>query len=194
MKSICVYSSSSAVIDQAYFDVASDLGREIGKRGYALVFGGGNFGLMGAMARAVHEVEGKVVGVVPEFMMPHKVAYEQSDELIIARDMRHRKAIMDKRANAFVALPGGFGTLEELLEILTLKQLNQHNKPLVILNTLGYYDNLIALFEQMYKQKFAKELCRDYYHVAKDAKDTCDYIENYVPRQIDRKWFKTGSN
>lgn len=120
-KVICVFSSSSNTIDQAYFSAADELGREIAIRGSTLLFGGGLTGLMGACARAVHSQGGRVVGVIPEALNEKGIVYDGCDELIVASDMRERKAQMDARSNAFIALPGGFGTIEEVMEIITLK-------------------------------------------------------------------------
>lgn len=179
MKTICVYSASSDAISQAYVDVAADLGRRIARHGYTLIYGGGARGLMGAVARAIHEEHGTVVGVIPEFMVDWGVAYENSDELIVTRDMRERKATMEDMADAFIALPGGFGTLEEMLEIITLKQLGRHKKPIVFLNDRGFYDCLRDTFEHMYAEHFAKVEYRSLYHFASDVDDAMRYIEAY---------------
>ena len=155
----------------------------------SLVYGGGRVGLMGVLARAVHAHGGKVVGVIPDFLRAKEVAYEEADELIVTRDLRERKAIMESRSDAFVALPGGFGTLEEILEILTLKQLATHAKPVVFLNAQGFFDPLLALFEQLYREQFAKEETRAHYHVASAAHEALDHIERYQPPEPVAKWF-----
>ena len=134
-KTICVYSSSSDAIAPEFFAVAEELGAALAGAGYGLIYGGARVGLMGAVARAVHAHGGHVVGVLPGVLQRKELTYEPADELIITQDLRERKAIMETRADAFIALPGGFGTLEEVLEILTLKQLLLHSKPLVLLNT-----------------------------------------------------------
>jgi uncharacterized protein (TIGR00730 family) len=120
-QSICVFSSSSDAIDRSFFQVAAELGAAIARRGDVMVFGGFNVGLMGEAARAVHQQGGRVVGVIPAFIESRGLGYDAADELIVTRDMRERKAAMEVRADAFVALPGGFGTLEEMFEIITLK-------------------------------------------------------------------------
>ncbi len=165
--SICVFCSSSDALDAVYFDAAAALGAEIARRGCTLVYGGGKWGLMGAVARAVHTAEGRVVGVIPESLMAQ--AYADADELIHTPDMRARKAAMEARADAFIGLPGGFGTLEELLEIITLKQLGFHTKPIVLLNVAGFYDSLLAMFEQMYRHRFANPAFNQLYHVTPGA-------------------------
>jgi len=187
-KVICVYSSSSDLIDECYFDVAKKLGNEIAIRKNTMLFGGGMKGLMGATARGVHEYHGKVIGVIPEMLNIDGVVYEACDELIITKDLRSRKAVMDERSDAFIALPGGFGTSEELLEIITLRQLRYHNKPVVILNVNGFYDFLIKHFEHIIGKHFAKEESRLLYYVTDDVADALDHIENSKPPVISEKW------
>jgi uncharacterized protein (TIGR00730 family) len=176
---ICVYSSSSETIAASYFAVAAELGREIAGRGDCLLFGGGMTGLMGATARAVHKERGTVIGVIPKSLNRKNVVYEYCDELIVTEEMRTRKAIMDRRSDAFIALPGGYGTLEELLEIITLKQLHYHQKPVVILNTAGFYDQLLSQFDQIIKLDFAKPSCRELYYVTDSVTEALSYIDNY---------------
>jgi uncharacterized protein (TIGR00730 family) len=168
---------------------AAELGAAIAKRRLTLVYGGGRVGLMGVVARSVHAHGGRVIGVIPDFLRRHEVAYEEADELIVTKDLRERKAIMEERADAFVALPGGFGTLEEILEILTLKQLATHTKPVVFLNTERFFDPLLALFEHLFDQSFAKRETRTHYHVVHTPLDVLTHIENYeAPAQV-KKWF-----
>ena len=186
---ICVYSSSSDAVAPVYFAVARELGAAIARANYALVFGGAKVGLMGALARSVHENGGTVIGVIPAAIHERGLAYDLADELIVARDLRERKAVMDERANAFIALPGGFGTLEEMLEILTLKQLQVHAKPIVFINTSGFYDRLVDLFEHMYREQFAKSDYRQLYHIAADVESAFIHIGYYQPVQLQRKWF-----
>lgn len=187
-KVICVYSSSSCNIDAFYFELAAELGRKIALRKDALIFGGGMIGLMGATARAVHEYSGKVIGVIPEALNIEGVVYENCDELIETPGLRERKAIMDSRADAFIALPGGYGTLEEILEIITLKQLKYHDKPIVILNANGFYDKLLQQFDVIIEQKFAKEECRQLYFVTDDVSEALEYIDTYKPIVFKDKW------
>lgn len=185
---ICVYSSSSNIIDQVYFEEAYKLGSEIAKRGDSFIYGGGMLGLMGECARGVHDQKGTVIGVIPKALNIKGVVYEKCDELIITEDMRFRKKVMDERSDAIIAIPGGFGTLEELLEMITLKQLRYHNKPLVILNTNGFYDELIAMFEKIISQQFAKEEMRELYFISDRIDDILNYIDSYEPVERDDKW------
>jgi len=190
-KSICVFSASSNAVGTPFFALAEELGAALARRGHVLVYGGTNIGLMGAMARAAQQHGGKVVGVIPAFIAKLGLAYERADELIVTNDMRQRKATMEARSDAFLALPGGFGMLEELLEVITLKQLRQHIKPVVLLNCGGYYDPLSAFFEHMYQQGFAKPAYRQMYHFAGDIGQALAYFDQYQPAalpQLPCKW------
>ncbi len=187
-KVICVYSSSSNSIDKAYFELAERLGESIASRKDILLFGGGMRGLMGATATAVHRLNGKVIGIIPEALNLKGVVYETCDELVVTKDMRERKSIMDSRSDAFIALPGGFGTLEELLEIITLKQLKYHNKPIVIMNYNGFYDTLLRQFDSIIGNRFAKEESALLYHISTDVDDALDFIDSYRPVEFKDKW------
>ena len=153
--SSCVFCSSAGGLPEAYRQAAHDLGRELAERGHRLVYGGGNVGLMGELARSVHEHGGTVVGVIPQGLVDRELAYDPADELLVTQTLRERKAEMDARADAFVALPGGFGTLEELLEVLTLRQLRLHDRPIVLVNVAGYWDPFLAMVSDMVAQGFA---------------------------------------
>jgi len=187
-KVICVYSSSSGAIDPVYFDAASVLGREIAEKEDLFLFGGGLTGLMGAGARAVHQHHGQVIGIIPEALNIKGIVYDRCDELVVTKCMRERKAIMDERSDAFIALPGGYGTLEEILEIITLKQLRYHNKPIVILNINHFYDKLLEQFETFVHQQFAKKECNQLYFVTGDISSALDYIDSYVPAVFEKRW------
>lgn len=187
-KVICVFSSSSNSIDQGYFDAAAELGQGIALRGDRLLFGGGLTGLMGECARALHRNNGKVIGVIPEALNEKGIVYEGCDELVVTSNMRDRKAQMDERSDAFIALPGGFGTIEEIMEIITLKQLRYHNKPVVILNINGFYNHLLAQIDTIVDQQFAKTGCFDLFYVTDNATHALDYIDSYVPEGYDERW------
>lgn len=188
-KTICVYSSSSSSIDNKYFEVASELGREIALKGDTLLYGGGMIGLMGATAKSIHNHKGKVIGVIPEALNVKGVVYEYCDELIVTSGLRERKAVMDSRSDAFIALPGGYGTLEEILEIITLKQLKYHNKPIVILNVDGFYDQLLNQFALIINERFAKPECREFYLITSQVSAALSYIDSYIPHPFGDKWF-----
>jgi cytokinin riboside 5'-monophosphate phosphoribohydrolase len=191
-KHICVYCSSSDMVAPEYFAVAEELGAAIGRRGHTLVYGGTNVGLMGACAKAAQQQGAKVVGIIPSFIAERGLAYDKADELIVTDDMRQRKALMEQRSDAFVALPGGFGTLEEMFEIITLKQLQRHNKAIVFLNAVGYYEPLAAALEHMYEAQFAKEAYRRMYNFAPDVASAMQQVESYRPAELPSKWGKAA--
>jgi uncharacterized protein (TIGR00730 family) len=189
IRSICVFCSSSDGIEPAYFAFAEELGERLARDGIQLVYGGASVGLMGALARSVHRHGGRVVGVLPQALQTKEIAYPEADEFIVTRDLRERKAIQEARADAFIALPGGFGTLEETVEMLTLKQLGLHNKAIVLLNALGFWDPLLELFEHMYRLRFAKPEYRGLYEVADSVENALQAIANYVPPALGTKWY-----
>ncbi len=189
MKTIAVYCSSSDVIHQDYFKAAAQLGQLMASKGFQLVYGGGAVGLMGEVARSIKSQGGKTIGVVPKALNIENVVNDIDDELIITDGMRERKAIMDERADAFIGLPGGFGTFEEMFEVLTLKQLGYHNKPIIFLNIRGYYNKLFEMFEHIYQEQFAKSQYRVLYHISESAEDCIKYIDSYQPPQLPDKWF-----
>jgi uncharacterized protein (TIGR00730 family) len=188
-KSICVYSSSSDAVAEPFFEAAQEVGTLIAKQGYTLIYGGGNIGLMGRLAMTVHQQGGKVVGVITEYLNHMGLAYEAADEIIITTDMRERKKVMEERADVFIALPGGFGTLEEILEVLTLKQLQLHRKPIVFIDTLNFFEKLFDQFEYMFQLSFAKSDQRKLYTVVPNAMEALAYIETYQPPVLQKKWF-----
>ncbi|MBN2583262.1 MAG: TIGR00730 family Rossman fold protein [Planctomycetes bacterium] len=180
--SICVYSSSSDHLDPVYYETARELARQMASRGHTLVYGGGNNGLMGAMATEMQRTGGgRIVGVIPVALRDAGYGLETVDEQIVTDGMRDRKAVMEERADAFIALPGGFGTFEELLEVVTLKQLRYHAKPIVIFDVASYYDPLLEQFERMFERRFAKRKFAQLYHVSRKAAEALDYLENYRP-------------
>ncbi len=190
-KLLCVYCASSDRLDPKYYAAATDLGHELVRRGWGLVYGGGKTGMMGAVARAVKQSGGRVVGVIPEFMKARELAYDEADELVTVITMRERKLLMETRADAFVALPGGWGTLEEILEILTLRQLHVVNKPCVLLNLDGFYDPLLALFQRMLADRFFKPSNLELFRSAPDVPGLFAAIEASAAVQPEDKWFET---
>lgn len=190
-KLLCVYCSSSDRLDAKYVSAATELGREMVARGWGLVYGGGKTGLMGAVARAVKLEGGKVIGVIPEFMKAKELAYDEADELVTVVTMRERKLLMETRADAFLALPGGFGTLEEIMEILTLRQLDVVKKPCVLLNQDGFYDPLLALFDRMLRDNFFKPSNLDLFRVAATVPETFAKIDEAANVRAESKWFET---
>jgi cytokinin riboside 5'-monophosphate phosphoribohydrolase len=175
--SVCVFCSSANGLPEEYRSAARDLGAELAGRGHRLVYGGGNVGLMGEVARSVHEHGGTVVGVIPQGLVDRELAYDPADELLVTGTLRERKAEMDARADAFVALPGGFGTLEELLEVLTLRQLRLHDRPIVLVNVAGYWDPFLAMVADMVGQGFVPLGEGALFQVAKTAAEAVDLAE-----------------
>ncbi len=152
---LCVYCGSSPGVDPAYRTEALALGQALAANGSRLVWGGGRTGLMGAVADAALAGNGKVIGIIPEFLQNKELAHTDASELLIVPDMHTRKREMFERADAFCILPGGVGTMEEFFEMVTWRQLHRHNKPIVVLNVGGYWDHLIALFSQIIAKGFA---------------------------------------
>ena len=175
--SVCVFCASAGGLPEVHRAAARELGAELAGRGHRLVYGGGNVGLMGEVARSVHEHGGTVIGVIPQGLVDRELAYDPADELLVTATMRERKAEMDARADAFVALPGGFGTLEELLEVLTLRQLRLHDRPIVLVNVAGYWDPFLSMVADMVDQGFAPLGEGVLFQVAKTAAEAVDLAE-----------------
>lgn len=154
MKTVCVYCASSTKIDPAYTEAARCLGTLLGSRGIRVVNGAGNMGLMGTVSDAALAAGGRVTGVIPRFMVEQRWHHTDLSELIVTEDMHERKRTMLRLADAVIALPGGCGTLEELLEAITWKQLGLYLNPIVILNLKGYYDPLLAMFDRAIGEHF----------------------------------------
>ena len=190
MKNICVYASASDNVDKKYFEVAEKLGIYLGREGYNLVFGGGKVGLMGACARGFHKEKRKVISVIPEFLKLPGVYYEESDECYVTESMRKRKRIMEDLSEGFVVLPGGFGTYEELMEIVTLKQLGRHNKPIAVVNSFGFYNKLQEIFHNLVEEKFTQEKYLELCYFAENEEKAVKYIVNYQSKEIEPKWGK----
>lgn len=179
MNNICVFASSSNYLDEIYYKDAKELGQLLGQNGYNIVYGGSTLGLMWTCAAEVQQNGGKVFGVMPQRLVDMGCRTDNCDEFFLAEGMRDRKAKMDEISEAVIALAGGFGTLEELAEMIVQKQLGYNKKPIVILNTNGFYDKLLEFFEVIIKEKFANKISRDLYYVAQTPQDAIDYIKNY---------------
>jgi len=177
---ICVYGAASPTIDPEYMELVEQMGKEMVSRGHSLVFGGGGNGLMGAAARGVRSAGGHILGVIPKFFDKENVEAicDFCDELIQPNTMRERKQIMEDNADAFIVVPGGIGTFEEFFEILTLKQLCRHNKPIAIYNLKGYYDDINHAMEQAMKKNFIRDNCKELYFTTDNLSELFTYIEN----------------
>ena len=187
---ICVYGASSKTLDDKYIAAGENFGRILAEWGHCLVFGGGAHGMMGAASRGVKEANGNVIGVAPKFFDVDGVLCENCDDFYYTDTMRERKQIMEDISEAFVAVPGGIGTFEELFEILTLKQLGRHSKPVAILNVNGYYDNISDMFKKAVSENFMTEACLELYGIFETAEEVLDYIEGYKAEECDLSTFK----
>jgi cytokinin riboside 5'-monophosphate phosphoribohydrolase len=187
---VTVYCSSSRTIDPVFFDAGEELGAALARNGWALVYGGNHIGLMGVLADAVRAAGGKVIGITPQLMVDKGVADEQADELIVTDSMPHRKQLMEQRGDAFIALPGGLGTFEEIFEIIVGRQLRFHTKPVVLLNIDGYYDPLLQMIEHGIERRFIKAKARELYYVAADVAAAMEHLRIYRPPEPGEKWFE----
>lgn len=189
---ICVYGAASSLINDSYIEAGKDLGRRMVERGHGLVFGGGQNGMMGALARGVHEKNGYILGVIPEFFHEGgaEVSYKECTEYIYTDTMRERKRLLEEKSDAFIISPGGIGTLDEFFEILTLKQLGRHNKAIAMYNINGFYNELDMMMNTSIAEKFITDDCKDLYKVFNNADEMLDYIEKYDPKDIDLKKVK----
>lgn len=177
MATICVFCSSSERIDRAYVELAAEVGTELARRGHQLVSGGGSVSCMGAVARATRAAGGRTVGVIPQALVDLEVADHDADELVVSPDMRTRKAEMDRRADAFLTLPGGLGTLEEVLEIWVSHTLGMHAKPVVVLDPDGIYQPLREQVDVLVERGFVRKPARDVVQWAASAGDALDRVE-----------------
>lgn len=174
---ICIYGASSDNINEKYINEVFRLGVEIARRGHGLIFGGGDHGLMGAAVSGVQSLGGFSLGVAPHFFDKPGILNNKCSEFIFTDTMRQRKQIMEDRSDAFIAVPGGIGTFEEFFEILTLKQLGQHNKPIALFNICGYYDHIVAMLDNAMNQGFMRAGSDNICRVFSNTVDMLDYIE-----------------
>lgn len=191
---ICVFGAASAHIDEIYIETVEELGYKMAQRGHSLVFGAGGTGLMGAAARGVKRGGGYIHGVVPSFFRDKEIEqlFEDCDKMTYTETMRERKAIMEDDADAFIITPGGVGTFEELFEVITLKQLNRHDKAIVFLDIDGYYRELEAFMHTACERKFITPSCLGLYEIKTTVDDVLDYLDGYVPNPVPFKRTKLG--
>jgi hypothetical protein len=181
-------------LDEIYINKVEELGEKMATRGHSLVFGAGDTGLMGAAARGVKKADGYVHGIVPSFFRDGGIErlFEKCDRMTYTETMRERKALMEEEADAFIVVPGGIGTFEEFFEILTLKQLNRHEKAIVIFDIEGYYDELDKFMQTAVERKFVAKSCLELYKTFTTSDEVLDYIENYKPVKIPFSRTKLG--
>ncbi len=189
MKSIGVFCGSSPGFDECYRIQAIETGKLFARKGIKLFYGGGNIGLMGIIADACLESGGEVIGVIPHFLREKEVCHEGLTELVVTGSMHARKKIIAERADAFVVLPGGYGTLDEFFEILTWRQLHLHNKPIGILNVKGFFDFLLKQIDRMYEEGFVKASSLHLFSVADSMEVLLEKMA--VPINLSEpKWLK----
>ncbi len=180
---ICVYGAASPKIDVKYIEKVEKMGMELARRGHSLVFGGGGGGLMGAAARGVTYAGGYILGVIPSFFENEGIepVYPYCDEVIETSTMRERKQLMEDNSDAFIIVPGGIGTFEEFFEIMTLRQLCRHNKPIALYNILGYYNELEAMMKTGVEKGFIRSACEELYKTTDDLQELFEFLETPQP-------------
>ncbi|MDR0825134.1 MAG: TIGR00730 family Rossman fold protein [Prevotella sp.] len=188
MKYISIFCGSSTGTDKVYAEQTALLGQTIAHRGYGIVYGGARVGLMGHVANGALEAGGEVVGVIPEFLKSKELEHTKLTQIHIVKTMHERKALMNELCDGAIALPGGYGTLDELFEMLTWAQLALHKKPVALLNTNGYYDPLMAMSRKMIENGFLKEDYQNLLLVDDNINRLLDRMEEYNP-PTNNKWF-----
>lgn len=178
MEKICVFGASSEKIDKTYLSSAESLGKALAKHGYGVVFGAGKYGVMGAVARGVIAENGRLIGVSPKFFIEMDVLVDNA-ELVFTDTMRERKAYMESEADAFIVCAGGIGTFEEFFEVLTLKQLGRHAKPIIIYNVNGYYNHMIEMLNASVRENFMSDNVNKLYDVAESEEEVFSKLNSY---------------
>ena len=187
---ICLYGASSSAIAKAYVNPTEELGAKIAERGHTLIYGGGAAGLMGAAARGAYSRGGEIIGVVPSFLNVDGILFDNCTELIFTETMRERKALMEQKSDAFIMTPGGVGTFDEFFEILTLKQLGRHSKPIAVFNINGYFDILIAQLENAVHKQFMNPEIFELFISTDRADRLINHLENSVSSPTEARIFK----
>ena len=186
---ICVFSSAETDIPTDYRESAEALGRGMAQAGLGLLYGGGKRSLMGALADAYRRSEGRhIISVIPTELKHLDIWYEQSDEVVYTEGLRERKVVMQTRSDAFIALPGGLGTLDEISEMQLARQLGDHDKPIIYLNHKGFYDELKVFYQKLFAEKFAGESYRQIIHFATDADGALRYLLTFEAQAGAGKW------
>lgn len=178
---VCIYGASSCIIDDSFIKETEILSKKLAQNGYSLVFGCGANGLMGAAARGFYSEGAEIYGVVPKFFNVDGILFDNCTEIIRTDTMRERKQIMEDMSDAFITTPGGIGTFEEFFEMLTLKQLGRHSKPMVVYNINGYYDKLLDMLNTSVDEKFMNRETLELFAVIDNADDVIKYLKEYVP-------------
>ncbi len=189
IKSICVFCGSRTGRNDEFSRIAYDFGKLLALNNITLVYGGAKVGIMGAVANGVLENKGKAIGVLPVFFKEKEIIHDNLTELILVDSMHERKVKMIDMSDAFVALPGGFGTLDEISEVLTLSQLGKYKKPLGFLNMGGFFNYLLLFFESMYAYQYIKNEHLELYHASSDPSELIQWLENYKAPKV-KQWIK----
>lgn len=187
IKNVCIFASSCNFLEEIYYKEAKELGALLAEEGYDIVYGGSCLGLMWACAGEAKSKGSKLTGIMPEKLKQFDVHTNYCDSFFETSCMRTRKAKMDEMSDALIALPGGFGTLEELSEMIVQKQLGYNNKAIVILNTNGFYNNLLRFFDDIIEQKFANKKAEKIYFIAKTPSEAIHYLKTYTPTDVEIK-------
>ncbi|MFY9160691.1 TIGR00730 family Rossman fold protein [Aquirufa ecclesiirivi] len=187
-KKILIYCGSSKGNNPVYEEEVKRLAQELKKHDCSIIFGAGSVGLMGVMADEYLRLGGEVIGVIPSFMEPWEVKHLGIQTCHVTESMHERKQLMAELADGVIAMPGGFGTFDELFEMLTWKQLDLHQMPIAIFNTAGYYDLLLQQLQHMIQEGFLKERNLTALHVESDATKLADWMMDYVPEKMEKKW------
>ncbi len=185
---VCVYCSSSDRVAPVYFETASRLGQLLGERKNNLVYGGSRTGPMGALAEGVKKAGGRVVAVIPRLFEEMELTYQKADEVVVTEDLQERRVTMIKGSDVFLALPGGLGTLEEVCENLTMRQLGFHNKPLAFINTDGFWDTFLEFIHQITAGSFLLPEHESLIQVVPTPEEALQYVDTFVPAQLPDKW------
>lgn len=184
---ICVYGAASDEIADIYKEAGEQLGEALARRGHGLVFGGGASGMMGAVARGADRAGGPIVSIAPSFFDIDGILYPQCTEYVFTETMRERKRLLEGRSDAFIISPGGIGTFDEFFEILTLRQLGRHKKPIAMLNSYGFYDNLLAMMRHTADLNFMDSCNFELFFVSSEIDAVLDYLENPPKINVDIK-------
>lgn len=180
----CIFGAASPLIDPKYIEKTEELGRFLAKKGHSLVFGAGANGLMGAAARGFSAENGEIIGVIPRFFREENIEeiYENCTEIVYTETMQERKFTMEELADCFIIVPGGIGTFEEFFEVLTLKQLGRHNKPIILYNIFNYYEHLEKMMAQSVAGRFINENCHTLYEITEDPDRLLAYLDAPHPQ------------
>ncbi|MCF0206990.1 MAG: TIGR00730 family Rossman fold protein [Bacteroidales bacterium] len=190
-KSVCVFCSSSQDLESEYYTKAEEFGKLLAENGYTIYHGGGIIGLMGSMMRGAYNTgAAKIIGVVPEKLHREGIVSDEMQELVITSDMKDRKEYLREHSESFAIMPGGFGTMDEMFEIITLKQLKYHNKAIVILNFNHFYDDLLNQLEKFFGEGFAVKEYKSLYHVCETVEEAIKYLNTYEPIHVYDKYLK----